>query len=69
MSQQEIIDALKVLKVASAKEIAELKNMSINTTRHNIHSLIKNQTIKISNKKSKDNPRVRFYELISCHRL
>ena len=69
MSQQEIIDALKVLKIASAKEIAEFKNMNINTTRHNIFNLLKNQTIKISNKKSKDNPRVRFYELISCHRL
>ena len=64
MTQQEIVDALKILKVATAKEIAELKNMNINTTRHNIYNLVKNRIIKISNKKSKDNPRVRFYELI-----
>ena len=64
MAQQEIVDVLKILKVATSKEIAELKNMNINTARHNINSLIKNRTIKISNKKLKDNPRVRFYELI-----
>ena len=64
MSQQEIIDALKVLKIATSKEIAEFKNMNIHTTRENITRLIKKGKIRKTEYQLVEQPRYDVYILV-----
>jgi predicted transcriptional regulator len=60
MSQQEIIDALKVLKNASIREIAEHQKINIGTARINIRRLLHSKEVKLTHYKF----RTQYYELL-----
>ena len=64
MSQQEVIDALKVLIIATSKEIAEFKNMNIHTTRENITRLVKKGKIRKTKYQLVEQPRYDVYILV-----
>ena len=60
MSQQEIIDALKVLKNAPICEIAEHQKINIGTARINVRRLLHSKEVKLTHYEF----RTQYYELL-----